>query len=66
MLVLTRKIGEVIVIGEHCDIRIVVLGTRGNNVRLGFEADPSIQINREEIYDRIKRERLYRTPEEEI
>ena len=66
MLVLTRKIGEVIVIGEHCDIKVFVLGTRGNNVRLGFEADPGIQINREEIFYRIKQGRLYKTSEEQI
>jgi carbon storage regulator len=64
MLVLTRKPGEVIVIGKHGDIRVAVLSARGNQVRLGFDADPSIRIDREEIYYRIKREQAEQSQEE--
>lgn len=48
MLVLTRKIGELIVIGD--DIKIKVVEIKGRQVRLGIEAPRSIEVNREEIY----------------
>jgi carbon storage regulator len=47
MLVLTRKIGETIVIDQH--IRVTVLDIRGNQVRLGFAAPDSVKIQREEL-----------------
>jgi carbon storage regulator len=55
MLILTRKPGESIVIGENAGIKIIVLSTKGSQVRLGFEAASNIQIHREEIYKRIQK-----------
>lgn len=54
MLILTRRTGETINIGD--DVQITVLGVRGNQVRLGLIAPKEIPIHREEIYERIKRE----------
>jgi len=51
MLVLTRRLGEGIAIGSG--IRVVVLGIRGNQVRLGIEAPPQTEIYRDEIYAKI-------------
>ena len=54
MLILTRKLGEVIRIGECIAVR--VLEMRGNQVRLGIEAPPEVRIYREEVYRAIQRE----------
>lgn len=51
MLVLTRKIGEAIII--EGDIRVTVTAIQGNKVRLGIVAPPAIQVNREEIQRRL-------------
>jgi carbon storage regulator len=51
MLILTRRIGETVVIGDEVDI--TVLGVRGNQVRLGVKAPREVSVHREEIYDRI-------------
>jgi carbon storage regulator len=51
MLILTRKIGECITIGDH--IRVYVVGIRGKQVRLGVEAPADAIVHREEIYERI-------------
>lgn len=55
MLILTRRIGEIIRIGN--DITIAVLGIKGNQVRIGIEAPKNVPVHREEIYERIKKER---------
>lgn len=52
MLVLTRKIGEKLVIKDN--IKVIVLDVKGNQVRLGIEAPDDILVYREEIYERIK------------
>lgn len=54
MLILTRKVGETIVIGD--DIRVSVLSVQGNQVRVGVAAPRDIVVHREEIYDRIQGE----------
>jgi carbon storage regulator len=54
VLVLTRKVGDVIAIGD--DIKIVVMSIKGKQVRLGIEADKSTVVHREEIYQKIKQE----------
>lgn len=54
MLILTRRVGEAVMIGD--EVSITVLGVKGNQVRLGINAPRSISVHREEIYRRIKRE----------
>jgi carbon storage regulator len=58
MLVLTRRIGEAIQIGD--DITVVVLGVKGNQVRIGTDAPDGIAIHRIEIYERLQEERAHR------
>jgi carbon storage regulator len=55
MLILTRRIGESVVIGD--DIHITVLGVKGNQVRLGVNAPKDVSVHREEIYQRIQFEK---------
>lgn len=54
MLILTRRIGESVVIGD--DIKLTVLGVKGSQVRLGIDAPKSVSVHREEIYERIQQE----------
>lgn len=54
MLILTRRVGEVLIIGDI--IRIIPLGIKGNQVRLGIEAPKEIPVHRQEINERIKSE----------
>ena len=62
MLVLTRRVGEAIVIGS--DIRLTVLTMNGNSVRIGVVAPESVQVDREEVHRRRGEETLYRAEEE--
>jgi len=54
MLILTRRVGETVVIGN--DVDVTVLGVKGNQVRLGVKAPREVSVHREEIYKRIKEE----------
>ncbi len=54
MLILTRRIGESVYIGD--DVRLTVLGVRGAQVRIGINAPKEVPVHREEIYYRIKHE----------
>lgn len=54
MLILTRRVGESVMIGK--DIQVTVLGIKGNQVRVGVNAPKEIAVHREEIYERIKLE----------
>lgn len=56
MLILKRRIGQALMIGN--DVKITVLDIMGNQVRLGTKAPKSIRVDREEIYRRIKQEKL--------
>lgn len=54
MLILTRRVGETVMIGDN--VTVTVLGVKGNQVRLGVNAPRDVSVHREEIYERIKRE----------
>ena len=54
MLILTRRSGETLMIGD--DVKITILGIRGGQVRIGIDAPRELPVHREEIYNRIKSE----------
>lgn len=55
MLILTRRVGETIMIGD--DVAVTVLGVHGNQVRVGVNAPKEVSVHREEIYERVQKER---------
>jgi len=55
MLILTRRVGEALMIGS--EVTVTVLGVKGNQVRVGINAPKNVAVHREEIYERIKAEK---------
>jgi carbon storage regulator len=60
MLILTRRIGETLKIGDTIDVTI--LGVKGNQVRIGVNAPKNVPVHREEVYSRIKEEQIQADP----
>jgi len=54
MLILTRRVGETIMVGD--EVQVTVLGIKGNQIRIGINAPEAIAVHREEIYNRIQAE----------
>ena len=55
ILILTRRVGEKLIIGEN--VTVTVLAVKGNQIRIGIDAPRDVQVNREEIHQRILKER---------
>lgn len=55
MLILTRRVGETLMVGD--DVTVTVLGVKGNQVRIGVNAPKDVSVHREEIYQRIQKEK---------
>ena len=64
MLILTRKIGEALMIGE--DVTVTVMDVKGNRVRIGISAPKDVAVHREEIFERIKQEKAEEGPSVQI
>ncbi len=61
MLILTRRISESVIIGDN--VKVTVLGVKGNQVRLGIDAPKEVSVHREEIYERIQAEKNAGNPQ---
>ncbi|HCE9181728.1 TPA: carbon storage regulator CsrA [Pseudomonas aeruginosa] len=55
MLILSRRVGETLMVGD--DVTVTVLGVKGNQVRIGVNAPKEVAVHREEIYQRIQKEK---------
>lgn len=62
MLILTRRVGESLIIGD--DIVISILGIKGHQARIGISARPEVSVHREEIYERIQKEKELKNVED--
>jgi len=56
MLILTRRVGETVVIGDN--VTVAIIGVKGNQIRIGINAPKDVIVHREEIYERIRHEQL--------
>jgi carbon storage regulator len=56
MLILTRRVGETVMIGDK--IVVTVLSVKGNQARIGIDAPPEVAVHREEVFERIRHEKL--------
>ncbi len=63
MLILTRRVGETLYVGD--EVQVTVLNVKGNQVRIGIDAPKEVPVHREEIYQRIQAERDARIEGEE-
>jgi carbon storage regulator len=54
MLILTRRVGETVIVGN--DVAVTIVSVKGNQIRIGISAPKNVSIHREEIYERIRRE----------
>ena len=56
MLILTRRVGETVVIGDN--VTVAIIGVKGNQIRIGINAPKDVTVHRKEIYERIRHEQL--------
>jgi carbon storage regulator len=54
MLILTRRVGETVMVGH--DVAVTIVGVKGNQIRIGIDAPKNVAVHRKEIYERISRE----------